>query len=103
MFKEPVMRSLLLAFLVCSSSLVNAQFQYDYPLLCDRTAKIIQSLGDNWKETLTWSGKHTSDNSVYSLWVNEKEGTWTLLKMTSEVSCILGTGEESKITLGTPI
>ena len=98
-----MIKKILLILLVCLPSLVNAQFQYDYPLLCDRTAKIIQSLGDDWKETLTWSGKHISDNSVYSLWTNEKNGSWTLLKMTSEVSCILGTGAESKITLGTSI
>ena len=97
------MRLLLLAFLFCSSSLVNAQFQYDYPLLCDSTEKIIKSLVDNFKETLTWGGKHNSDNSVYSLWVNENTGSWTLLKMSPETSCILGTGTDSKITLGTAI
>ena len=106
------MRMLLLAFLVCLSSSANAQsndtpkegpFRYDYPLVCDNTAKIIQSLGDNWKETLTWSGKHIDDLSIYSLWTNEKNGSWTLLKMTSAVSCILGTGSDSKITLGTSI
>ena len=96
------MRMTILAFLVCLPSLANAQFQYDYPLLCDSTANIVKSLGENWKETLTWTGKHTNDKSVYSLWTNEKEGSWTLLKMTSEVSCILGTGSDSKVNLGTP-
>ena len=97
------MRSLLLAFLVCSSSLANAQFQYDYPIICDSTEKIIKSLMDNFKETLTWGGKHNSDNSVYSLWVDENTGSWTLLKMAPEVSCILGVGLESKLQLGNPI
>jgi hypothetical protein len=93
----------LLAFFVCLPSIVNAQFRYDYPIVCDNTTKIIQSLGDNWKETLTWGGKHINDNSVYSLWTNEKNGSWTLLKMTSEVSCILGTGSDSKVNLGMPV
>ena len=97
------MRSMLLAFLFCSFSVANAQLQYDYPLLCDSTEKILKSLTGEFKETLSWGGKHTSDNSVYSLWVNEKEGTWTLLKMTTEVSCILGTGSESKFLLGNPV
>jgi hypothetical protein len=35
--------------------------------------------------------------------INEKEGSWTLLKMTPSTTCILGVGTESKITLGTPI
>ena len=94
---------ILLILLVCLSGAAQAQFQYDYPLLCDSTEKIIKSLGDNYKETLTWAGRHTSDKSVYSLWTNEKVGSWTLLKMTSDVSCILGTGSESKVNLGTPI
>ena len=97
------MRMTILAFLVCLPRLANAQFQYDYPLLCDSTANIVKSLGENWKETLTWTGKHTNDKSVYSLWTNEKVGNWTLLKMTSEVSCILGTGSESKVNLGIPV
>ena len=98
-----MIKKIFLILLVYLPGLVNAQFQYDYPLLCDSTEKIIKSLGNNWKETLIWGGKHISDNSVYSLWTNEKEGTWTLLKMTSEVSCILGTGTDSKIKLGAPI
>ncbi len=106
------MQMLLLAFLVCLSSLVNAQsnnvskeelFRYDYPLVCDNTTKILKSLGENWKETLTWTGKHTDDRSVYSLWINEKVASWTLLKMTPETSCILGTGSDSKIILGFPV
>ena len=97
------MRSLLLAFLFCLSSVANAQFLYDYPIICDSTEKIIKSLVDNYKETLTWGGKHISDNSAYSLWINEKTGSWTLLKMTPETSCILGVGVESKLQLGTAI
>jgi hypothetical protein len=94
---------ILLILLVCLSSAANAQFRYDYPIVCDATSEIIKSLGENWKETLTWTGRHTTDKSVYSLWINEKVGSWTLLKMTSDVSCILGTGSESKVNLGMPI
>jgi len=98
-----MIKKILLISIACLSSVANAQFRHDYPILCDSTEKIIKSLRNNWKETLIWGGKHISDNSVYSLWTNEKEGTWTLLKMTSEVSCILGTGTDSKIKLGAPI
>lgn len=97
------MRNQLLAFFLCLPGLANAQFRYDYPIVCDTTSEIVKSLGENWKETLTWTGKHTSDKSVYSLWTNEKVGAWTLLKMTSEISCILGTGSESKVNLGIPV
>ena len=97
------MRSLLLAFLVCLPSLANAQFRYDYPIVCDDTQKVIKVLEKEFKEQLSWRGSHASDNSKYSLWINEKEKSWTLLKTTPAVTCILGVGTESKITLGTPI
>ena len=99
------MRINIMAFLFCLiSPIVNAEaFRYDFPLLCDSTQKIIESLGKNYREQLTWQGTHVSDNSVYSLWINEKTGSWTLLKMAPEASCILGVGEASNLTLGTPI
>ena len=97
------MRMLILAFLVCLPSLANAQFRYDYPIVCDDTQKVINVLEKEFKEQLSWRGSHANDNSKYSLWINEKEGSWTLLKMTPLTTCILGVGTESKITLGTPI
>jgi len=97
------MRMLILAFLVCLPSLANAQFRYDYPIVCDNTQKVIKVLEKEFKEQLSWRGSDASDNSKYSLWINEKEGSWTLLKMTPATTCILGVGTESKITLGTPI
>ena len=97
------MRLLLLAFLVCLPSLANAQFRIEYPVVCDSTEKVIKSLEGNFKEKLTWTGKHVNDNSVYSLWVEEKTETWTLLKMTPEFSCILGVGTDAKLILGTSI
>ena len=95
------MRSLLLAFLVCSSSLVNAQFRYDYPIVCDDTQKVISVLEKEFEEKLSWKGLHVNDKSVYSLWTNEKNQNWTLLKMTPTTTCILGTGTNSVSTFGT--
>ena len=99
------MRINIMAFLFCLiSPIVNAEaFKYDYPTLCDSTQKIIESLGKNYSEQLTWSGTHVNDKSVYSLWINEKTKAWTLLKMTAEVSCILGVGEESNLSVGQPV
>ena len=94
----------ILVFLFClSPSIVFAQFRYDMPTVCDTTAKVIQSLETNFREQLTWSGKHVNDNSVYSLWINKKDNSWTLLKMTPEFSCIIGVGDQSTIRLGDPV
>jgi hypothetical protein len=90
----------VVAFLLSlTGSIANAQFRYDYPIVCDSTQKIIESLTINFKETVVWTGKHIEDNSVYSLWINEKTGSWTLLKKNPEVACILGVGEEAKVML----
>ena len=83
-----------------TSSIANAQFRYDYPIVCDKTQKLIESLSLNFKEKVSWAGRHVDDDSMYSLWVNERTGSWTLLKMNPEVACILGVGEESKFTIG---
>lgn len=89
-----------MAFLFClTSSIANAQFRYDYPVICDDTQKLIESLTINFKEKVSWTGRHIEDKSVYSLWINEKTGSWTLLKKNPEVACILGVGEEAKFML----
>ena len=94
---------LTLSFFVCLPSIVNAQFRYDYPIVCDDTQKIITVLEKEFEEKLSWKGSHVNDNSVYSLWINEKTQNWTLLKMTPSTACILGTGSNSVSTFGTPI
>ena len=75
------MRTLALAFLFCSSSVANAQFQYDYTIFCDNTQKLIETISTKYKEKISWAGTHVNDESKYSLWVNEQTGSWTLLKM----------------------
>lgn len=90
---------LVLALLTVSAR-VNAQFSYDYTIVCDTTERLVKSLGIDYKERATWTGMDVQDKSRYSLWINERTGTWTLLKMTVEVSCILGVGNDSKLMLG---
>jgi|688.fasta_scaffold566635_2 hypothetical protein len=94
---------LTLAFFICLPRIVNAQFRYDYPIVCDNTQKVIKVLEEDFKEQLSWKGSHASDNSKYSLWVNEKTRSWTLLKMTPEFTCILGVGDESNSLFGIAI
>ncbi len=98
------MRTLALAFLFClTSSIANAQaFESRKPVICDNTQKIIKSLIENYNEKPIWTAKDARDETRYSLFVNNKTGTWTLLQMTSEVACILGIGDDSKLILGDP-
>jgi hypothetical protein len=68
--------------------------------VCDNTQKVIKVLEEDFKEQLSWKGSHSNDNSKYSLWINEKTRSWTLLKMTLETTCILGVGDESSSLFG---
>lgn len=97
------MRILLLAVLLGVTTPSYSEFVYQYPILCVDTAAIMKTLEKDFEETLTWSGEHDSDKSVYSLWTNTKSGAWTLLKMTPETSCVLGGGAKSIIRLGDPV
>jgi hypothetical protein len=57
---------------------------------------VIESLNKNYQEKLSWAGNHDNDGSVYSLWVDLKGNSWTLLKSNKEFACILGVGNNSK-------
>lgn len=97
---EYAMRKLALAFLLSlTSSLANAQFQIEKPVICDSTKKIIEALTQNFYEKPIWTAVDAQDGSRYSLFVNSKTGAWTLLQMNPEVACILGLGEKSQLIL----
>lgn len=98
------MKSLLIALAFVSTP-VFANFTYDYKIQCGDTDQIISALrSQEFNETLSWTGNNKEDNSMYSLWVNSKQGTWTLLKMSeAKLSCVLGVGTNSKETFGESI
>lgn len=92
------MRTLALAFLLClTGSIANAQaFEARKPVLCDNIQSIIKGLTENYNEKPVWTARNPADDTRFALFLNSKEGTWTLLQMTTEVACIIGVGQESK-------
>ncbi len=96
------MRYIAVAFLFClSSSIANAQaFQSEKPVICDKTKNVIEFLTSRYNEKPIWTGKDARDETRYSLFVNSKTGSWTLLQMTPEYACLLGIGDNSKLILG---
>lgn len=92
------MRTVIAAFLFClSSSIAYAQaFESRKPVLCDNVQTVIKGLTENYNEKPLWTARNPIDETRFALFVNNKEGTWTLLQMTSEVACIIGVGEDSK-------
>lgn len=92
------MRTLFMAFLLSlASPIVNAQaFESSKPILCDNIQSIIKGLTESYNEKPVWTARNPVDNSRFALFLNAKEGTWTLLQMNTEVACIIGVGQESK-------
>lgn len=87
-----------------TSSIANAQgFQSRKPVVCDETKRVIQALTENYDEKPLWTAKDQDDGTRYSLFVNKKNGTWTILQMNPEYACILGVGEESEFIFDTAI
>ena len=93
------MRTVIMAFLFCLiSPIVNAQpFEARKPVLCDNVQKLIKGLTEDYKEKPIWTARNPVDDTRFALFVNSKEGTWTLLQMTTEIACIIGVGQESKL------
>jgi len=91
------MHRAVVAFLFClTGSIANAQpFQIEKSLLCDKTERVFSSLKEKFQEEPVWLGNSISGDSKYALFINTKQGTWTLLQFTPEVSCILGIGDNS--------
>ena len=92
------MRTVIAAFLFClTSSIAYAQaFESSKPVLCDNVQSIIRGLTENYNEKPVWTARNPVDDTRFALFVNAKEGTWTLLQMTTEIACIIGVGKESK-------
>lgn len=96
--------AVLLAILGSFISVAQAEaFQARKPILCDNTKKVIEALIQNYNEKLIWTAKDGQDESRYSLFANEKTGSWTILQMTPEYACILGVGEASDLIKGDSI
>jgi hypothetical protein len=91
------MRTVALAALFClTSSIVHAQaFEARKPILCDNIKTLITGLTENYNEKPVWTARNPVDDTRFALFVNNKEGTWTLLQMTQEIACIIGVGQES--------
>jgi len=89
------MKKILLLLLFPFS--VNAQQEFLKPVICSSTTEVIRFLtGENYRELPVWIGK--ADNEAnFSLFVNAKTKTWTVLEIQDNIACIIGSGENSRL------
>ena len=86
--------------LLLISNLAHAQsFGTSIEFGCEKTDKLIEAIkSSDYREKMHWGGQMPSDQSVFSLWVNESTKSWTILKSSiNGYSCIMGAGTESKV------
>jgi hypothetical protein len=67
------------------------------PVECADTEILFRGLiGSNYAEKPIWMGVESNATlSRYSLFVNEKTKTWTLIQFDEKIACVIGTGENS--------
>lgn len=89
------MRSLLFLFLAFPFIAAAEPVQLQKQVICDRTSVIMKELTlGEYKEIPVWVGN--ADDSYYSLLVNEKTQTFTLIQFTKSTACVLGDGKGFK-------
>lgn len=92
------MRNLALVLFCGYISIATAQnHQLSKPVVCAPTKVVISQLDSEWNEKLSWIGKEKDEQSSYSLFVNQKTKSWTIVQYNFEIACILGTGEFSTL------
>ena len=69
--------------------------QYAKPVYCYTTQEFFTMLKkSDYREQAVWIGN--AGVSKYSLFTNEKTGTWTIVQFDKEDACMIGAGEGSK-------
>jgi hypothetical protein len=73
-------------------------------VICDSLEAVMASLsGENIKEVPIWFGKEPeSELPGYSVLVNEKTGTWSIIQFNQKAACIIGAGEGFQIKFTGP-
>jgi hypothetical protein len=71
---------------------------------CDKTETMISILkGEDFQETPIWFGKEKDSKTPnYSLLVNQKTKSWTIIQFNKDMACVLGTGESFSLPNNKP-
>ena len=68
-------------------------------IACNWLNLVLENLAEKYQERPVWVGQQ--DNTNYSLLVNPKKSTWTLIQFNKEIACVIGSGDQSQ-ALATP-
>ena len=94
-------RHLLAWLLGALAATANAQIiEMEKTVVCSSPDMVFKELAKEYQERIYWAGHGEKSSSTYVLWVNAKNNTWTLTQSTREIACIIGSGTENRLLLG---
>ena len=83
---------IFLTSLLCLTAV--AQTTTKKEVYCDNTDKLLLILQNGeFEELPIWFGKGDGKAPNYSLLVNQKTKSWTMIQFNNEIACVIGTGE----------
>ena len=94
-------RLLLVAFLLYIPLAGAEGVVINKPVVCTDFTELLKSLKNTYEEQPVFLGKDADTN--YSLFVNSKTGTWTMIQFIDDVACVIGMGGNAKLVLGEKI
>lgn len=81
--------------------LSNAQvIEMEKTVVCSKPDLVFKELAKEYQERIYWAGHGEKSSSTYILWINAKNNTWTLTQSNKDVSCIIGSGTDNRLLLG---
>lgn len=70
----------------------------DKPVICGPFQEIVRTLmKEQYQELPLWIGQSSQDKTQFSLFTNQRTGSWTLIQYGTTTGCILGVGNTSDI------
>lgn len=73
-------------------------FETNKPVKCGPFREIVQIvISEPFTEQPVWVGTSGTDPTSFTLFVNDKSGTWTLVQYAKEIGCVLGMGPSGKL------
>ena len=83
---------IFLTSLLCLTTI--AQTTTKKEVYCDNTDKLLLILQNGeFEELPIWFGKGDGKAPNYSLMVNQKTKSWTMIQFNNEIACVIGTGD----------
>jgi hypothetical protein len=87
----------IIATMIGSTVLAQDSQTFNKPVLCADRDRIIRELtGSKYQEMPVWLGMENTTGDRYSLFVNDKNGSWTLLQFDDKIACVIGAGTRSR-------